>query len=156
MACLWPFEYSRPFLYGRLVKKMGRGVAIKPFVYLHYGDHTTIGDGVFINTGTILEDAGGINIGEGTHIGCRAVIVTTDHDYEKSLESVRPKPVSIGKHVWIGAGAIILPGTTVGDGAVVGAGAVVTADVEPCAVVAGVPARKVKERKLEKCADACR
>jgi acetyltransferase-like isoleucine patch superfamily enzyme len=109
----------------------------------------------FINTGVILEDAGGITIGEGTHIGCRAVITTTDHDYEKGLESVRPRPVRIGKNVWIGANTTIIPGVTIGDGAVVGAGAVVTSDVEPYAVVAGVPARKIKMRKIEKPAAVC-
>ncbi len=155
VACLWPFEYSRPLVYGQLVKKLGRGVAIKPFVYLHYGGHTEIGDRVFVNAGVILEDAGGITIGEGTHIGCRAVITTTDHDYGKGLESVCPRPVRIGKNVWIGANSTILPGVTIGDGAIVGAGAVVTSDVEPYAVVAGVPARKIKTRRIEKSAAAC-
>jgi acetyltransferase-like isoleucine patch superfamily enzyme len=137
---LWPFENTRLLIYKRLVKKMGRGVVIMPFVYLFYGRQTEIGDNVFINTGVILEDAGGISIGTGTHIGCRAVIMTTDHDYMKSLESIRLKPVYIGKHAWIGANATILPGITIGDGAVVGAGAVVASDVEPYAVVGGVPA----------------
>lgn len=155
IACLWPFEDSRPLIYGPLVKKIGRGVVIKPFVYLFYGDHTEIGDGVFINTGAILEDAGGITIGDGAHIGCRAVIMTTDHDYTVDLRSIRVKPVRIGKNAWIGANASILPGITIGDGAVVGAGAVVTADVEPYTVVAGVPARKIKARIMEKCATAC-
>ncbi len=147
LACLWPFEYSRPLIYRPLVKKMGRGVVIKPFTYLFYGNHTEVGDLVFINTGVILEDAGGITIGEGTHIGCRAVLTTTDHDYMESLESVRPRPIRIGKRAWIGANATILPGITVGDGAVVGAGAVVTSNVEPYTVVAGVPARKIKAVK---------
>ena len=56
------------------------------------------------------------------------------------------KPVTIGNDVWIGHGAVILPAVTVGDGAVIGAGAVVTGDVEPYAVVAGVPARALRMR----------
>ena len=57
---------------------------------------------------------------------------------------MRPAPIHIGKQVWIGANATILPGVTVGDGAVIAAGAVVTRDVPERAVVAGVPARVVK------------
>ena len=56
---------------------------------------------------------------------------------------VEDRAVHIKDDVWIGAGAIILPGVTVNEGAVVGAGAVVTADVEGFTVVAGVPARKI-------------
>jgi phosphonate metabolism protein (transferase hexapeptide repeat family) len=56
------------------------------------------------------------------------------------------KPVTIGHDVWIGHGAIILPGVTIGDGAVIGAGSVVTKDVAPYAIVAGNPARKLRDR----------
>ena len=58
------------------------------------------------------------------------------------------RPIIIDDHVWIGSRATILPGVTIGRGAVVMAGAVVTHNVEPFAVVGGVPARKVREREL--------
>ncbi|WP_222704375.1 DapH/DapD/GlmU-related protein [Flaviflexus massiliensis] len=58
---------------------------------------------------------------------------------------MHPKPVFISKQVWIGAGAIILPGVTVGDGAVIGAGSIGTKDVAARAVVVGNPARPIKE-----------
>lgn len=147
VACSWPFENTRPVLYRMLVRKMGRNVTIMPFVYCLYGTNLEIGDNVFINTGAVLEDAGGIKIGDGTHIGCKTVIMTTDHKYEENLKTVTLKPVAIGKDVWIGANASILPGISIGDGAVIGAGAVVTSDVEPYSVVAGVPAKKIKMRK---------
>ena len=155
MACLWPFENTRPWIYRRLLKKMGRDVVIMPFVYCFYGKKTEIGDHVFINTGVIMEDAGGITIGEGVHIGCRVVIATTDHKYTESLETIVLKPVQIGKKAWIGANASILPGVSIGEGAIVGAGAVVTADVEPYSIVAGVPARKIKMREMETSALSC-
>jgi maltose O-acetyltransferase len=62
---------------------------------------------------------------------------------------IRGGDVVIGDRVWIGYRAIVLPGVSIGEGAVVGAGAVVTKDVEPCAIVAGNPARKVGERAVE-------
>lgn len=70
------------------------------------------------------------------------------------------KPIKIGNDVWVGGGAIILPGVTVGDGSTVGAGSVVTRDVEPYTVVAGNPARTI--RRLSKTgpaqpsADSCK
>lgn len=54
-------------------------------------------------------------------------------------------PIHIGRNVWIGANAVVLPGVSIGDGAVVAAGAVVTKDVPPCTIVGGVPAKKLKE-----------
>ncbi|MCD1294106.1 acetyltransferase [Methanocella sp. CWC-04] len=148
LACMWPFENSRSLIYKSLVKKMGHNVVIMPFVYCIYGTNLVIGDDVFINTGVILEDAGGICIGDGTHIGCKAILMTTDHRYENDgLKCIELKPITIGKNVWIGANTSILPGVTVGEGAVIGAGAVVTSDVEPYSVVGGVPAKKIKMRK---------
>ena len=58
---------------------------------------------------------------------------------------MHPKPVHIGKNVWICDGAVIVPGITVGDGAIVAAGAVVIEDVPPYTVVAGVPAAVIRE-----------
>ncbi|OHV90769.1 DapH/DapD/GlmU-related protein [Mesorhizobium sp. ORS 3428] len=56
------------------------------------------------------------------------------------------KPVSIGNDVWIGHGAVVMPGVTIGNGAVIGANAVVTHDVAPYTIVAGVPAKRLRQR----------
>lgn len=58
----------------------------------------------------------------------------------------RAHPVTIGHDVWIGHGATIMPGVTIGNGAVIGSGAVVTKDVPPYCIVAGVPAKPIRER----------
>ena len=60
-----------------------------------------------------------------------------------------PAPIRIGRHVWIGANATVLPGVTIGDGAIIAAGAVVTRDVPENAIVGGVPARIMRQFKEE-------
>ncbi len=69
-----------------------------------------------------------------------------EHDEEAFFEWRRAHPVAIGHDVWIGHGAVVLPGVTINDGAVIAAGAVVTKDVAPYMIVAGVPAKPIRER----------
>jgi acetyltransferase-like isoleucine patch superfamily enzyme len=73
-------------------------------------------------------------------------MITGDHDYNSVNFSFRSKDIYIDDYVWIGARATILPGVRLGRGAVICAGAVVTKDVEDFAVVAGIPAVKIRER----------
>lgn len=86
---------------------------------------------------------GGISIGDGTMIGPNVIIATDNHDLNNKM-ILKCKKVEIGNNVWIGAGVRILPGVRIGDNAVIGAGAVVTKDVEANTVVAGVPAKFIK------------
>jgi maltose O-acetyltransferase len=89
-----------------------------------------------------------IRTGSNVSIGPEATILTLGHDPRSATFEDRGGDVVLGDRVWIGYRAIILPGVTIGEGAVVGAGAVVTKNVEPYAIVAGNPARKVGERKV--------
>lgn len=79
-------------------------------------------------------------------IGPEASILTLGDDPQSSDFCDRGGDVVIGDRVWIGYRAIVLPGVTIGEGAVIGAGAIVTKDVEPFAIVAGNPAKKIGER----------
>jgi len=92
-----------------------------------------------------------ITIGEHTMIACGVIIHTSTHDYNDHPMWLKriDRPVDIGRHVWIGAGAIILPGVRIDDYAVVGAGSIVTANVPEGAIVAGNPARIIKFRDIE-------
>lgn len=121
-----------------------------PF-YTECGINIKLGKNVFINSGCCFQDHAGIEIGDGTLIGHQVVIATLNHAQDPlSRADMFPKPVKIGKNVWIGAHATILPGVTIGDNAIIAAGAVVTKDVEKNAVAGGVPAKKIKDIEVKR------
>lgn len=134
-------------LFFKLIDKpVDNTLGLFPPFYTDCGKNVTIGKNVFINEGCCFQDQGGIEIGDGCLIGQQVVIATLNHDLNPARRGdMFPKPVKLGKGVWVGAHSTILPGVTVGDNAVIAAGAVVNKDVAPNTVVAGVPARKVKD-----------
>jgi acetyltransferase-like isoleucine patch superfamily enzyme len=104
-----------------------------------------IGDDVFLNRGATVHAAELVQIGDHTRIGDHASIHDTDfHEVEEGA-AVRVAPVRIGRNVWIGRHAIVLPGVTIGDHAVVAAGSIVTRDVPARSLVAGCPATVRRE-----------
>ena len=116
-----------------------------PPFYTDCGKNIHIGKNVFINMGCKFQDQGGIYIGDGALIGHNVVLATLNHTMSpEDRASMIPAPIRIGKRVWIGANATVLPGVTIGDGAIVAAGAVVTKDVPENTVVAGVPAVPIR------------
>jgi maltose O-acetyltransferase len=131
---------------GELLGRVGEGVVLRPPFYCDYGYNIALGAGVFMNFGCVLLDVAAIEIGDGCQIGPSVQILTADHPRDpemrrRGLES--GKPIRIGRNVWIGGGAIVLPGVTVGDDAIIGAGSVVTRDVAAGATVVGNPARRL-------------
>ena len=117
-----------------------------PPFYTDCGKNITVGKNVFINMGCKFQDQGGITVGDGSLIGHNVVLATLNHDLNPDTrKSMTPSPIHIGNNVWIGAGAVILPGVTIGDGAIVAAGAVVTRDVKAYTLAGGVPARLLKK-----------
>lgn len=114
-----------------------------PF-HCSYGINITLGAGVYLNAGCTILDSAPVTIGDGTMLGPGVHIYCAEHHKDIALRRAGleiARPVTIGKDVWIGGGAIILAGVTIGDGAIVGAGAVVRRDVAPGATVVGNPAR---------------
>jgi maltose O-acetyltransferase len=107
-----------------------------------------IGTNVFLNSGCTLDLADNITIEAEAVLGYEVMLITGTHDYRAHLRRagpVTPKPVHIGAGSWLGARCTILPGVSIGPGAVVAAGAVVTKPVPPDVLVAGVPARVVRQ-----------
>ena len=125
--------------------KTGKNFGLFPPFYTDYGMNITLGDNVFINSGCCFQDQGGIYIGDNALIGHQVVIATLNHVADPpDRGSMTAAPVHIGRDVWIGAHATILPGVTIGDGAIIAAGAVVNRDVPERAVAGGVPAKVIK------------
>jgi maltose O-acetyltransferase len=123
---------------------VGHGCNIRPPFHCDYGYNISLGDGVFLNFNCVILDVVAVSIGQGTQIGPGVQILTADHPRDATergsgLEFGRP--IVIGRNVWIGGGAIILPGVTIGDDAIIGAGSIVTRDVPAGATAAGNPAR---------------
>ena len=107
-----------------------------------------LGGGTIIGDNALLDARGGLIFGRNVNLSSNVSIYTLQHDHRDpdfKCTKLNAK-VTIDDRAWIGSNAIVLPGVHIGEGAVCCAGCVVTHDVEPYAVVAGIPARKVNER----------
>lgn len=123
---------------------VGREVVVRPPFFCDCGYNIRLGDNVFLNFNCVILDIVAVTIGDRTQIGPAVQIYAADHPRDAATRRAGlefGRPVVIGSDVWIGGGAIILPGVTIGDGAVIGAGSVVTRDVAAGATAVGNPAR---------------
>ena len=135
---------DRPKLLRERLGSVGEGAQVRAPFFCDYGFNIHLGPGVFLNFNCVILDVAEVHIGEGTQIGPAVQIYAADHPREQAVRETGlefGRPVQIGRHVWIGGGAILLPGVRIGDGAIVGAGSVVTRDVPAGAIVKGNPAR---------------
>lgn len=108
---------------------------------LKIGEDTILGDHIF------LDGRAPLTIGSHVDIASQVLIYNSEYDLESETFKARVEPVEIGDYVFVGPRVIILPGVKIGKGAVVAAGAVVTKDVDDFAIVGGVPAKVIGERK---------
>jgi acetyltransferase-like isoleucine patch superfamily enzyme len=129
-------------IHGRLAV---RGKVARSELGANEGGRLEIGDGGFINHGASLVAELAITVGEHVRIGDFAAIYDSDYHPVDESHAASRAPVTIGDNVWLGRGAIVLPGSTIGDHAVVAAGAVVRGGVPASVLVAGNPAKVVRE-----------
>lgn len=149
-ACYHEPEEIRDLFSELIGKHVDSSFSLFPPFYSDFGKNITVGKNVFINSGCRFQDQGGITIGDGALIGHNVVLATLNHDFSPTNRStLHPAPIVIGKNVWVGANATIVPGVTIGNGSIIAAGAVVTKDVPENAVVGGVPAKIIKMLDME-------
>ncbi|AJY77772.1 hypothetical protein VN24_15575 [Paenibacillus beijingensis] len=132
---------------------IGRNVSFqgKPFpssVSVEKGARLTIGDNVFFNYGLDIGCTHSITIGSNTIIGPMVNVIDSNFHPVDVEDRSRSKTIVIEENVWIGRGAVILPGVTVGAGSVVAAGSIVTRDIPPSVLAGGTPAKVIREIKV--------
>lgn len=156
MERLWEYNQSRPSegekrarMLEELFARVGKNAYIEPPLRANWGGaRVRLGDNFYANFNLTLVDDAEISFGDNCMVGPNVTIATAGHPILPQLRCQLLQynlPVHIGDNVWIGAGAIILPGVTVGGGSVIGAGSVVTKDVPGGVVAAGNPCRVLRE-----------
>lgn len=126
----------------------GNSVSMQPPFFCDYGSNIELGERVFFNFNCVVLDVCPVRIGSFSLFGPAVQIYTPAHPFHAELRRRQEfgKPIEIGTDVWVGGGAIILPGVRIGSRAVIGAGSVVTKDIpdgmfaagNPCSVIRGV------------------
>lgn len=140
---------KRAALLREMFAEIGENAYIEPPFHANFGGrHVHIGRDFYANFNLTLVDDADIRIGDGCMCAPNVVIATAAHPIDPEMRRAALQynlPVTIGNNVWLGAGAIVLPGVTIGDNTVVGAGAVVTKNLPANVVAVGNPARVLRE-----------
>jgi maltose O-acetyltransferase len=138
----------RPELLRQLLGSVGSDVIINPNFRCDYGAMIHIGDRAFVNFDCVFLDGAEIQIGADCWIAPQVQLITVNHAIDPSARRAGwevHRPVTLGENVWLGAGALVLPGVSIGADTVVGAGAVVSASLPAGVVAVGNPARVLRE-----------
>lgn len=156
METLYDFNHTRPSqgerrqeLMKKMFASMGEGCYIEPPLRSNWGGrHVTLGKGVYANFNLTLVDDTWIRIGDHVMIAPNVTIATAGHPVQPVLRKKQAQfnaAVEIGNNVWLGAGAVVLPGVTIGENTVIGAGSVVTSHIPANVVAVGNPCRVIRE-----------
>ncbi len=144
-----PFHHVRRFFYRLAGVKIGKGSTIHMYARFYNPKNIVIGEDTIIGEFAVLDGRDKLVIGNHVDIASEVMIYNSEHNINDPHFLAITEPVVIEDYVFVGPRAIILPGVKIGKGAIVAAGAVVTKDVPPFAIVGGVPAKIIGERKLK-------
>ncbi len=152
---LYDFNQTRPSerekrarILRELLGSVGEGCYIEPPFHANWGRNTHFGSHVYANFNLTLVDDTDIYVGDFVMFGPNVTVATAGHPVNPELRRKTAQfniPVKIGNNVWIGAGAILLPGVCIGENSVIGAGSVVTKDIPSNVVAVGNPCRILRE-----------
>ncbi len=142
-----PFAFLRHFFYILAGVKIGKNSRLNPGTRFYNPSKIKIGEDTIIGEKTVLDGRENLIIGNHVDIASEVMIYNSKHDINDPKFRAVSTPVTIEDYVFIGPRAIILPGVNIGKGAIIAAGAVVTKNVESFAIVGGVPAKMIGERK---------
>ncbi|MFC4403799.1 sugar O-acetyltransferase [Gracilibacillus xinjiangensis] len=141
-------EEKRTEILKELLGSTGETIRMEPNIRFDYGCNTYVGENFFANFDCTILDVCEVRIGDNCMLAPSVRIYTATHPLdpvERNSGKEFGKPITIGNNVWIGGSAVINPGVTIGNNVVVGSGSVVTKDVPDNMVVAGNPARVIKQ-----------
>lgn len=152
---LWEFNSLNPAdeathdrLIRRIIGRHGERIHVNAPFRCDYGENICVGENFFANFNLTILDEAPVTIGANAFIGPNVSMYTACHPLDPQQRNALvewAEPITIGDNVWIGGSATILPGVTIGDNVVIGAGAVVTHSFPSNCVIAGNPARKIKD-----------
>ena len=125
-------------------KQVGTSVRLRMPVTIYQPEQLALGSQIDVGEYVVIRASGGVTIGDRVLVAAHAIITSRQHPTRLPRFGVtEDAPIAIEDDVWIGAGAIVLPGVVLGRGSIIGAGAVVTSNVEPFSIVGGVPATPI-------------
>ncbi len=145
----FPFSGIKIWILRLYGAKMGKGVVIKPVVNIKYPWKLSVGDFTWIGEKVWIDNLDEVTVGKHCCISQGALLLCGNHNYKKSSFDLIIKPINIEDGAWIGAQSTVCQGVTVGNHAVLSVGSVISKNMDPYSIYTGVPAQKVRERKIE-------
>jgi putative colanic acid biosynthesis acetyltransferase WcaF len=144
-----PFSGVKVCLLRLFGARIGKGVVIKPGVNIKYPWKLTIGDHSWIGEAVWIDNLSQVTIGSNVCISQGALLLCGNHNYRKSTFDLVLGEITLEDGVWIGAGSVVCPGVTCHSHAVLSVGSVATKDLEAFSIYQGNPAVKIRERIIE-------
>jgi putative colanic acid biosynthesis acetyltransferase WcaF len=136
-----PLVWPKRWLLRLFGAKIGRGLVIKPRVWIKYPWRLTVGDHCWIGQGTWIDNLADVRFGSHVCVSQQVYICTGSHDYRRRSFDLIIRPVEVCNGAWLGARALVLGGVMVGPNAIVAAGSIITKNVPAATIVASQPAR---------------
>jgi putative colanic acid biosynthesis acetyltransferase WcaF len=142
----FPFSGPKRSILRMFGAKIGRGLVIKPRVWIKFPWRLVVGDHCWIGQGAWIDNLADVRLGNHVCVSQQVYICTGSHNHRSSTFNLIVKPVKIDSGAWLAARTLVLGGVTIGANAIIAAGSVVTGDVSPAVIVGGQPARMMSVR----------